>query len=153
VPRPSLPSPWMRRRLGLLPALAAGLLVAGAAGEAQEAKPHPVLVQQGKELYQQYCASCHGMEGRGEGPVAGVLANAPADLTRIAARRGGEFPDAEIALFIDGRFAPEAHGTREMPVWGRRFTEELPASELQQPIVRGRILVLVEFLKSIQQGA
>lgn len=128
-------------------------LLPGCASEPPPGRPppHPVLVEQGAELYGRYCAACHGLDAQGEGPVAGALRTSPSDLTRIAARREGRFPAAEIALHIDGRFAPEAHGTREMPVWGRRFSAELPAGELQQPIVRGRLLVLVTFLEAIQR--
>ena len=84
--------------------------------------------------------------------MAGALKVGPADLTRIAARREGSFPDGEVARFIDGRFAPQAHGTREMPVWGARFGERIPEAGISEEIVRGRILVLVEYLLSIQAG-
>lgn len=143
-----LPSP------SLVSVLLLGVLVGAPACARRPAPPpppHPVLVEQGAELFARYCASCHGLGGRGDGPVAGALTTPPPDLTRIAARRDGHFAASEVALQIDGRFAPMAHGTREMPVWGRRFGEELPRSELQQPIVRGRILVLVSFLEAIQR--
>lgn len=110
----------------------------------------PVLAELGQEHFTQYCVSCHGEDGRGQGPVAGALKKPPADLTHIAARRGGRFPDGEIARFIDGRFAPEAHGSREMPVWGERFGERIPEAGVSEEITRGRIVVLVEYLKSIQ---
>jgi mono/diheme cytochrome c family protein len=135
----------------LIPFLLALAACAGSAPGPERPPPHPVLVEQGEELYRAYCASCHGLEGRGEGPVAGALTTRPPDLTTIAARRDGAFPDAEIALTIDGRFAPVAHGTREMPIWGRRFGQEIPEGEFQQPLVRGRILLLVTYLESIQR--
>jgi mono/diheme cytochrome c family protein len=137
--------------LAVLAALLGGVVGCARAPEPPPARPHPVLVEQGAALYVAYCAACHGLAGRGDGPVAGALATRPPDLTRIAARRDGAFPDAEIALTIDGRYAPAAHGTREMPVWGQRFSHEIPEGELQQPMVRGRILVLVAFLESIQR--
>lgn len=110
-----------------------------------------VLADMGEEYFVGYCAVCHGMDGSGDGPAAAALKTPPADLTRIAARRGGEFPDAEIARFIDGRFAPTAHGTREMPIWGRRFGEGIPESSVSEEIVRGRVLILVEYLKTLQR--
>jgi mono/diheme cytochrome c family protein len=113
--------------------------------------PNAMLAEVGGEAFQTYCASCHGMDARGAGPVAAALSRPPPDLTRIAARRGGDFPTGEIAAWIDGRLAPAAHGSREMPVWGYRFAEGLPAAELSQDLVRGRILTLVEYLRSIQQ--
>jgi mono/diheme cytochrome c family protein len=109
-----------------------------------------VLADMGSEYYVRYCAACHGANAKGEGPVAGALKVRPPDLTRIAARRGGAFPDAEIARMIDGRFSIAAHGSREMPVWGERFGATIPEAGVSEEIVRGRVLVLVEYLKSIQ---
>jgi len=114
------------------------------------ASANPILVDVGREAFATHCASCHGMDGRGAGPAAVALLKPPADLTQIAARRGGDFPADEIAAWIDGRMAPAAHGSREMPVWGYRFAEGLPPGELSQDLVRGRILTLVEYLRSIQ---
>jgi mono/diheme cytochrome c family protein len=112
--------------------------------------PIPMLVEVGREEFAQHCAACHGMDARGGGPVASALRTPPADLTQIAARRGGDFPSDEIAEWIDGRFASAAHGTREMPVWGARFSQGLPPDPLSQDLVRGRIDTLVEYLRSVQ---
>jgi mono/diheme cytochrome c family protein len=109
-----------------------------------------MLVEVGRTEFTRYCAACHGTDARGAGPAATALRTPPADLTHIAARRGGVFPADEIAAWIDGRLAPPAHGTREMPVWGLRLAEGLPPGELSQDLVRGRILTLVEYLRSIQ---
>jgi mono/diheme cytochrome c family protein len=113
-------------------------------------EPNPMLVEVGGRAFATHCASCHGADGKGAGPVAAALRTPPADLTRIAARRGGDFPADDIAEWIDGRMASPAHGTREMPVWGYRFAEGLPPGELSQELVRGRILTVVEYLRSIQ---
>jgi mono/diheme cytochrome c family protein len=126
------------------------LLSAGSAFGARAADPNAMLVEVGRDAFATHCAACHGMDARGNGPAAPALRTPPADLTRIAARRGGDFPADEIAAFIDGRLAPPAHGTREMPVWGYRFAEGLPSGELTQALVRGRILTVVEYLRSIQ---
>jgi mono/diheme cytochrome c family protein len=112
--------------------------------------PIPMLVEVGHDEFVRHCAACHGMDARGGGPVAGALRTPPADLTRIASRRGGDFPSDEIAEWIDGRLATAAHGTREMPVWGARFSQGLPPDPLSQDLVRGRIETLVEYLRSIQ---
>lgn len=77
----------------------------------------------GQQYLLRYCSACHGAQGRGDGPAAPALRPPPADLTRIAQRRGGHFPVAEIAAFIDGRTVMPAHGSREMPIWGERFGE------------------------------
>jgi len=140
------------RAVGLL-TVALGLL--GCRGRAPEAapspSPDPVLAELGREVFLRRCASCHGDGGRGDGPAAGALRTAPADLTRIAARRGGSFPKGEIARFVDGRFAVEAHGTREMPVWGERLGEQIPEAGVSEEVVRGQIGVVVEYLETIQR--
>jgi len=132
------------------PMLAFLLLGCSTGRPAAPADPNPMLVEVGRKEFATYCASCHGADARGAGPAAVALRTAPADLTKIAARRGGEFPADEISAWIDGRLAPPAHGTREMPVWGYRFAEGLPPGELTQDLVRGRILTVVEYLRSIQ---
>jgi mono/diheme cytochrome c family protein len=109
-----------------------------------------VLANMGEPYFEAYCASCHGLSGAGDGPAAAGLNPPPADLTRIAARRGGAFPDSEIANFIDGRFDVPERGAREMPLWGRRLSEGVPEAGVGESLARGKIAVLVEYLKSIQ---
>jgi len=119
---------------------------------APEAKGgQPMLASLGAESFQKYCASCHGTDARGNGPAAAALRARPADLTRIAARRGGTFPDSEIATYIDGRFELAAHGTREMPVWGEKLGYTIAPDVHPDEVVRGRIVILVEYLKTIQR--
>ena len=129
------------------------LLLAGAgparADEAKKPDYDPTLAQMGEEAFRTYCASCHGLSARGDGPVASALITPPADLRRIAQRRGGAFPEGEIARKIDGRFDIDAHGSREMPVWGQVFTADIPDASAES-IARGKLAVLVEYLKSIQ---
>src|ERR1700681_402937 len=78
------------------------------------------LVESGRDLFTTYCASCHGVTGRGNGPAAEELRHRPADLTQFAKHNGGVFNDARIHSIIDGR-AVKAHETLEMPVWGGAF--------------------------------
>lgn len=124
-------------------------LAALAAGPAAAENPSPGAAA-GRVLFQAYCASCHGVSGRGDGPVARVLNPPPADLTRLAERYGTPLPREELAAFIDGRRDVAAHGPRDMPVWGERFVEEsldAPNPERQAAEAIGRI---VDFLVSIQ---
>jgi mono/diheme cytochrome c family protein len=105
----------------------------------------------GRRFFVQYCSACHGLDGQGNGPVAPVLRTPPADLTRIAQRRGGHFPAAEIAATINGRAEVRAHGSRDMPVWGERFSEQVGGGALGEEVVHGNVLVLINYLQSIQQ--
>jgi mono/diheme cytochrome c family protein len=108
-------------------------------------------VSAGQQYFVRYCSACHGVAGRGDGPAAAVLRTPPADLTRIAQRRGGRFPVAEIAAAIDGRTVVPAHGSREMPIWGERFGEMGGGGSVGEEVVRGNLLVLIEYLQAIQQ--
>lgn len=56
----------------------------------------------GRDLFEFYCASCHGRDGRGGGPVVPALRVVPPDLTTIATRNGGTFPEARVESFVIG---------------------------------------------------
>ncbi len=112
--------------------------------------PAQAVVEVGREQFEMNCAACHGLEGKGDGYVGVLLENPPADLTTIAARRGGSFPALEVAEIVDGRREIKAHGTREMPVWGDRLGEHMPPSMGKQSAVRGEVMLYVEFLRSLQ---
>ena len=141
--------------LAALGAFALAAALGACAPQASERSPSapsdPVLAELGEPVYLRHCASCHGADAQGNGPAAGALRVAPADLTRISARRGGVFPDGEIARLIDGRFAVPAHGTREMPIWGERLGDQIPEAGVSEEVARGQITVVVEYLKSIQR--
>jgi len=78
----------------------------------------------GPALYKAYCAVCHGTDARGGGPMALSLKTPPSDLTRIAARHGGVWPQARVERVISGEEPlPGAHGPRAMPVWGPIFSQ------------------------------
>jgi mono/diheme cytochrome c family protein len=105
----------------------------------------------GEEIFGRFCASCHGAEARGDGPVSRSLNVAVPDLTTIA-RRYGEFPAGMIRDVIDGRgIDTRAHGTREMPVWGYEFWVEEGGDVTAQRAVRDAITKLVEHLQSLQR--
>jgi len=72
-------------------------------------------------------------------------------LTKIAARRDGNFPAGELAVYIDGRSMPSAHGSRAMPVWGEILSEDLVEGERGEELVRGRVRMILIYLKSVQQ--
>jgi mono/diheme cytochrome c family protein len=98
-------------------------------------------------MFQEYCAPCHGKGGRGDGPAAAALKTVPADLTRLAARSGGKFPDARVRRYIEGLDEISAHGSRDMPVWGKAL-RALPGGDA---VVTLRIEGLTKYVESLQQ--
>jgi len=104
----------------------------------------------GKPTYEQYCAVCHGREGKGDGGAANLLTVKPADLTQISKKSGGTYPFWRIYRIIDGREAVKGHGTSDMPIWGTEFRPEAGRGAASPSLVRGRILELVYYLEYIQ---
>ncbi|MBM3763009.1 MAG: cytochrome c [Acidobacteria bacterium] len=100
-----------------------GLMGLAAVSWGQRKSPRKMVATlDGKELYVAYCASCHGMDLKGKGPVAGALKDPVPDLTTIQKRRGGKFVVADLEKFILGEGELKAaHGSVEMPVWGACF--------------------------------
>lgn len=135
------------RRL-ILTAFIAAVAVAAATAEAQTIKTGPMkqtVASDGPGMFNAYCASCHGLDGKGSGPAAKALSKAPADLTTIKARNGGTFPAIKIKRYIEGADEIAAHGSRDMPVWSTLFRS------MQPDTVPLRIQALTDFLATIQQ--
>jgi mono/diheme cytochrome c family protein len=131
-------------------ALTASLFVAPVYGFAQGADI-------GKQEYMANCASCHGEDGKGHGPVAGFLKAKVADLTVLAQNSGGVFPFARVYDVIDGRQVVATHGPRDMPVWGKEYSQQgekhsygLATPEEVNSFARGRIIALIGYLSSLQ---
>jgi mono/diheme cytochrome c family protein len=116
-------------------------------GCAHEQVAHP----SGEVLYHRYCASCHGVAGKGDGPLAASLRKSPTDLTTLAQRAGGRFDEAAVMAVIDGKRLVAEHGPREMPVWGAVFDEELKDQPYTQYTGLLRAQVLADYLRTIQQ--
>jgi len=109
-------------------------------------------VEAGAVLYRDHCATCHGTEAMGNGPMAPALVLQPPDLTGLAARNDGVFPMVRVVMRIDGRDPLVAHGS-PMPVYGDLFEgDDTPLrAETGQPILAGRAVAdLVAYLQSIQ---
>ena len=130
-----------------IPVALAMLLVSACAGTPERSPAQmPAL-----EMYQQLCSSCHGVSGHGDGPVSSLIKIGVPDLTRIAARDGGEFPTEDVRSTIDGRWDRRAHGARDMPVWGWQFYDSSSTNDAQErAIVDSMIDRLVNYLRSIQ---
>ena len=131
----------------------AGLFLTLIAVSAQKRAPETTQEKQvldsfkGPELFKAYCATCHGKDAKGGGPMAASLRIAPSDLTRIAERNGGTFPFLQVQKIISGEQPlPATHGTREMPVWGPIFSEV----SWDQDLGRVRIYSLAKYLEAIQ---
>lgn len=117
-----------------------------------QALAQDALIGAGEREYLVACAGCHGVSGKGDGPLAGLLQIETPSLTAITKRTGGgDFPFYNTLKLIDGRDV-RAHGG-EMPVWGERFasTATSQRGETEDMVARGRILALVSYLQSIQE--
>ena len=105
--------------------------------------------QQARHDYQKYCASCHGAEGRGDGPVAQAMKAMPADLTLLSMNNDGKYPADKVREIIDGRADVKAHGPRAMPVWGNEFY--VSAEGVGQRQAHDRIEGLTDYVRRMQK--
>jgi mono/diheme cytochrome c family protein len=140
------------------------LIIAGlSAGLAAAAQAEDLDI--GKSEFQSSCASCHGADAKGKGPVSDQLKVPPRDLTMLAKNNNGVFPTDAVYETIDGSKTIPAHGTREMPIWGERFNpivnlphyvdpsywEKAGPDQRPEVVVRKRILSVIDYLSRIQQ--
>ena len=102
----------------------------------------------GRDLFEFYCASCHGRDGKGSGPVVPALKARPPDLTTIALRNRGTFPTERVSALVtgDATLPTPAHGSKDMPVWGPIFRALDPRSKVNEI----RVSNIVAHLESIQ---
>jgi mono/diheme cytochrome c family protein len=100
----------------------------------------------GRDLFRAYCASCHGLDGKGHGPAATALKTRVADLTVLAKNNRGQFPSSRVRRTITGEEVFASHGSREMPIWGPIF------HQVESDLDRGNVRVenLVKYIESIQ---
>ena len=150
-----------RKMFGIL--LAAGIVLALSAVGQQGPATEEALTH-GPVLYRAYCASCHGEDGTGAGPVAEALRSASPDLTLLAKQNEGAFPRVRVERLIRNQEGPAAHGTAKMPVWGPVFALEAdlgPENADKMQILCGstvtgdalanlRVGSLMNYLESIQ---
>lgn len=124
-----------------LPLLAA-LLDPGAAIAEEE--------RDGRLLFARYCASCHGIAGEGDGPVASSLQKRVPNLRRLWRQYGTPLAVESIAQFVDGRRRITAHGEPTMPVWGRRLKDIEDAQEPPEVEIRETVRAIVVYLDGVQ---
>jgi mono/diheme cytochrome c family protein len=151
------PTNFRRARMLVLAVGGAMLVGRGAATgqdkRATELKKVPITEsdpRSGAQLYKEYCSACHGMEGKGDGPVSRFLKGPPADLRTLAQRNNGKYPADYVASTLRFGTDSAAHGTSDMPIWGPVFR----AQKDKQKNKKGadlRIQDLTEFVESLQQ--
>ena len=108
----------------------------------------PTYVPSGKAMYEQYCAACHGPEGKGDGPAAFTLKTPPSDLTTLTERYMGKFPREYVENIL--RFGPgiAAHGSSDMPTWGSIFRL---LDKKNERVVQQRIKNITDHIASLQK--
>lgn len=105
--------------------------------------------QSGEQMYKDYCAACHGPGGKGDGPAAAFLKTWPPDLTTLAQRNGGKYPEVKVKETLLFGSTSHAHGTSDMPVWGSLFRAR-DENEGQKE-VNLRISGLTQYVASLQR--
>lgn len=140
-------------RLGRTTALVVASVVyvwCGAAAS-QKQEPHAATqktdIKAGAETYGKYCASCHGKQGKGDGPAAEALKVAPSDLTALARTYEGKFPRGYVSAVLIFAKRVESHGSNDMPVWGAKFRKIDPEHDRSG---QKHIDDLIAYLESIQ---
>ena len=106
----------------------------------------PTASVNGVDLFKEYCAVCHGNDAKGTGPAADALKKRPADLTQLARKNGGNFPELHVMNFIKGDDVVAAHGSRDMPIMGQIFGYKSP----NQDLVQVRIYNLLKYIEGVQ---
>jgi mono/diheme cytochrome c family protein len=132
----------------LIGALSSGSL-AFAQGKAKPERESSTMtaVVAGQETFRSYCASCHGVDGKGNGPAAPSLKKPPTDLTLLSKKNGGKFPRTIVSSVIRGDDFITDHGTRDMPIWGSAFR----TVNRDEMMVELKIQNLTTYIESIQQ--
>ena len=117
------------------------------AGTIKKTPVQPTSPASGAEMFKAYCTACHGPDGKGNGPAAPQLKQQPADLTTLAKRHDGKFPDDYVANVLRFGVKAPTHGSSDMPVWGPLFSS---VSNHDKEQVQMRIYNLTSYLKSLQ---
>ena len=111
-------------------------------------------VELGKQEYSMKCAVCHGPTGKGDGPFVSQLMAGSSDITVLAKDNNGEFPGARVYSVLDGRTEVQAHGPREMPIWGSVYMSEGPKDQLpkeREGYISERLHDLVAYIETLQE--
>jgi len=104
-------------------------------------------VNSGKDMFNSYCAVCHGTDAKGAGPAASAMKTNPVDLTALAKKSGGKYPASHVAAVLRGQAITASHGNQDMPIWGPLFSSISQGHEAQ---VQQRIANLVDYIGTLQ---
>jgi mono/diheme cytochrome c family protein len=130
--------------------LALGCIVAFATDEPtktiKRVNAQPTATLNGADLFKEYCAVCHGNDAKGSGPAADALKKRPADLTQLARKNGGNFPELHVMNFIKGEDVIASHGSRDMPIWGSIFSQ----MSANKDLVQIRVYALLKYIEDQQ---
>jgi mono/diheme cytochrome c family protein len=106
---------------------------------------------QGRAYFLKYCGSCHGVDGKGDGPVSRSLKVKPADLTQLRKRNNGVFPLEKVMASIEGKTRISAHGESKMPVWGEIFEKQASGQKDPAEASAAKVKVIADYLSTIQR--
>lgn len=102
----------------------------------------------GAEMFRSYCAVCHGLDGKGNGPAVPALKTSPGDMTLLSKNNGGKFPELKVFNTIRGEVGYTAHGSKDMPIWGDVFREMGRGDAAQTSL---RLRNLTKYIESLQK--
>jgi mono/diheme cytochrome c family protein len=142
---------WVQRAVGaLVGMLAVTIALSGQEQSSTTIKHVPMKstsAASGKEMFTNYCASCHGADAKGDGPAAAALKTHPANLTVLSQKNGGNYPAMRIASILRENADVSAHGSKEMPIWGPLFRSVSAGREGE---VQQRIANLTSYIETLQ---
>ena len=105
----------------------------------------------GKKEFITYCASCHGSNGKGDGPIVHFLKRKPADLTQLSKNNDDIFPFDQVYGVFDGTYQFDEHGTSEMPIWGYQFIREAQKDNEPNNAAKAKALNIILYIQIIQE--
>jgi mono/diheme cytochrome c family protein len=145
----------IRRLVLIVPVFLMALVMTGTArAQGRLAPPDqspfpPSYTPSGEHIYKQFCSACHGGDAKGRGPAAASLKIPPPDLTTLAKRHMGKFPEEYVTSILTFGPGTSAHGASDMPTWGPVF---LYLDKHDEAAARLRIKNLANYLKSLQEN-